>query len=112
MDTLLFYRNELLTEEKYKIVFVDNSGWNLSSITSYVEGNPSIEFLSLNPADFDVTKGKGYNELLLINKAIENSVFIKEAGGFVKVTGRYQYTILNILSIMQVDFLNEKVICI
>lgn len=89
-ESLMIYEKMLIGGGKtYKIVFVDNSSWDLSSIKSSVKENPSIEFLSLDSEDFDVTKGKGYNELLLINKAVEKSVFIREAGGFFKVTGRY-----------------------
>lgn len=88
-ESLMIYEKMLIGGggETYKIVFVDNSGWDLSSIKSSVKENPSIEFLSLDSEDFDVTKGKGYNELLLINKAVEKSVFIREAGGFFKVNG-------------------------
>lgn len=48
-----------------------------------------IEYIPLNPRHFDVLRGKGYNELLLINETIERSKTIREAGGFLKVTGRY-----------------------
>ena len=70
-ESLMIYEKMLIGGgETYKIVFVDNSGWDLSSIKSSVKENPSIEFLSLDSEDFDVTKGKGYNELLLINKPL------------------------------------------
>lgn len=45
--------------------------------------------MSLDPNKFNISKGKGYNEFLLINMAIEQSAFIRQAGGFFKVTGRY-----------------------
>lgn len=79
-----------------KLVFADNSGWDLSTFHDELTKsfnpdiiNSQIEFISLSPKHFDISKGKGYNELLLINLAIKNSTFIKQAGAFFKVTGRY-----------------------
>jgi hypothetical protein len=94
VSTIQFYINELLYNTKqriYKIVFVDNSGWNLDQIKKKLSNgdNSSLEFISLDPMLFDINKGKGYNELLLINLAIEQSLFIQESKAFLKVTGRY-----------------------
>lgn len=82
--------------EGIKLVFADNSGWDLltfyDDLTKHFDRkviDSNVEFISLAPELFDITKGKGYNELLLINHAIEKSTFIKEAGAFFKVTGRY-----------------------
>lgn len=90
IETLQYY-NSLIWEEKQTIIFVDNSGWNLERIEQHVipKKNVEIEYISLSPDIFDISKGKGYNELLLINKAIEQNDSIKKIGGFVKVTGRY-----------------------
>lgn len=38
-----------------------------------------IEFVSLNPDEFDISKGKGFNEMLMINKALEISEFLKKS---------------------------------
>lgn len=79
-----------------KIVFADNSGWDLMSFRDDLVTlfgpeavDSHIEFISLSPELFDITQGKGYNELLMINHAVDKSEFIKEAGVFFKVTGRY-----------------------
>lgn len=100
LDTLKYYISKFLKESTLfvpiKLVFVDNSGWNLESLytdlknhfsTKILESN--VEFISLSPDLFDISKGKGYNELLMINMAIDKSVFITEIGAFFKVTGRY-----------------------
>lgn len=49
----------------------------------------NVEFISVNPSLCDNSKGKGYNEMILISNAINQSAFIKESGCFLKVTGRY-----------------------
>ena len=92
VSALSFYiDNLLLSDNRYTIVFADNSGWDLNRIIAKVPDydKERIEFISLSPDEFDISKGKGYNELLLISKAIEKSVLIKNSGCFFKVTGRY-----------------------
>lgn len=91
IDTLCFYRDEILRKCKdRRIVFVENSGWDLTNIRACVEGfGDQVEFISLPPAGFDISRGKGYNEILMINATLKVSRFIKEAGAFLKVTGRY-----------------------
>ena len=92
LSALSFYIDNLvLVDQRYSIVFADNSGWDLNRIITKLPefDKGRIEFISLPPEDFDISKGKGYNELLLITKAIEKSIFIKNAGYFFKVTGRY-----------------------
>lgn len=94
-DTLLFYINNLIIKNDYligtKIIFAENSGWNLQKFKEKFINLKldNVEFISIKPEIFDISKGKGYNELLLINKTIEASKFIKAAGGFFKATGRY-----------------------
>lgn len=74
-----------------KIIFVDNSGWDLQRIASKII-NPNkveIEYVALSPDKFDISRGKGYNELLMIKELVSSNKSIKEAGAFFKVTGRY-----------------------
>lgn len=100
---------------KQKIVFVDNSGWNLESMKQKLRIEPSllhekveIEFLSLLPDLFDITKGKGYNELLLINLALEKSKLLSDSVGFMKVTGRYPIHNIPYFVEMANDFIVEE----
>lgn len=91
-EALSYYIQHLLSHDtSQRIVFAENSGWDLRSLKQKLPtyDKSRIEFISLNPEYFDISKGKGYNELLLINKAIELSDFIQETGAFFKVTGRY-----------------------
>ena len=92
LETIEFYIRDLLSQDKGRqIVFVENSGWNLDSFKAKIKSLPNeqVEFISLNPSDFDVSKGKGYNELILINQTIDKSGILQGAGAFMKVTGRY-----------------------
>ena len=91
LESLAYYILTILKDPTQKIVFVDNSGWNL---TAFAEKLPpynagQIEFISLERDPFDMAKGKGYNEFLAMNLAVGRSRFIQEAGAFMKVTGRY-----------------------
>jgi len=101
--TLHYYIREFFIRKqknKYidtvKLVFSDNSGWDLTQLKNDLTDSYSlevveknIEFISLAPELFDISKGKGYNELLMINLAVASSKFIKNSDAFFKVTGRY-----------------------
>ena len=92
VEALTFYIHHLLRADPQQvIVFVENSGWDLQRIQRLLPpfDHARLDFISLPPDAFDVSQGKGYNELLLINMAVECSAFIWEAGAFFKVTGRY-----------------------
>ena len=91
MGAISFYREDILLKDLNRhIVFADNSGWDLSCIKACVaDCAEQVEFISLPPEGFNISKGKGYNEVLMINAVLEKSAFIKEAGAFMKVTGRY-----------------------
>lgn len=100
VDTLNYYI-KLFGREKRDttLVFVENSGWSSDSILNqlYKNDKVTIEYLSLVPSDFVQEKGKSYNEMLLIDKAIEKSSSIKDNGCFFKVTGRFPIANLNVL---------------
>lgn len=95
---LTYYVEHILKKDKHRqIVFAENSGWNIESLKAklpiFVENK--IEFISLDPDEFDISKGKGFNEMLMINKALEISEFLKKSNCFFKVTGRYPIYNLN-----------------
>ncbi len=90
-EALSYYASTLLRNPAARIVFAENSGWDLSRLSQRLpkETATQVEFIALPPEEFDISKGKGYNEVLLISKAIDRSAVIKPAGAFLKVTGRY-----------------------
>lgn len=91
LTTLLYYKKILPKEEGYSIIFAENSDWDLTYIKTHFENIPNfnIVFYSIAAKEFDIDKGKGYNEILLMNKTIERAASIHECKGFVKATGRY-----------------------
>lgn len=101
-ETLIFYLKKLKKFPQFPIVFVDNSGFDLSKLQNdemneFIDYQ-KIEFISLPQEKFDISKGKGYNEAKLISLAINSSEFIKNSGRFMKVTGRYPlYNVLYFL---------------
>lgn len=90
IETLACYRRLLDRQPERRIVFAENSGWPLDKLKAVMAGyDGRVEFLSFAPGEFDNSRGKGYNEVRLMNRAITGSRFIGEAGCFFKVTGRY-----------------------
>lgn len=96
VGALAYYASSILPKHREQcIVFAENSGWDLKTLTAKLNeklngyDESRIEFISLAPEDFDISRGKGYNEMLLISEAAERSKFISGSGGFFKVTGRY-----------------------
>lgn len=96
VGALAYYAASILPKySEQRLVFAENSGWDLDALAlklkeklnGYDENR--IEFIALQPEDFDISRGKGYNEMLLISKAAEQSKFISKSRGFFKVTGRY-----------------------
>ena len=78
-STLTFYSK--VVGKRYNFVFVENSNVDLTSLKKEFEDKLNIEFLqftsnavlsdSIFSVDkFDNTKGKGYNEYLMIKKEI------------------------------------------
>ena len=97
INTLLYYAKTLGTS--VHIIFAENSGYSLENIKDKTGNQLNIEFLSFSPNEFNIPKGKGYNEMLMMDKTMERSSFIKESTHFLKITGRYP--ILNITDILK-----------
>ena len=57
--------------------------------TSTPTSQSRVEFLSIDPSICDQSRGKGYNEILMMNDVVARSELIRKAGAFMKVTGRY-----------------------
>ena len=92
VDTLNYYISLFTKNKTYQeIIFVENSGWDLNRFREKIHESNfiSVEYQSLDPSIFNQTKGKSYNELLLIQIAITKSEFIQDAKCFVKLTGRF-----------------------
>lgn len=98
-DALRFY-----TEKGLEVVFAENSGFLLEIRNSRKERKetkfcefldlPNVELVDVSGSEYDQSRGKGYNETILLHKAVNASKFVQEAGCFFKITGRLK--VLNI----------------
>lgn len=96
IEAIKFY----LANTKFKIVFCDNSGEDLSELKT-VEGKGRVEILSFKGNVFDKSLGKGYGEFGIVQYAITNSRFIREASLVIKLTGRL--VVDNICEVLKVN---------
>ena len=90
LEAVKFY----IEHTKFKIVFCDNSGEDISELSQF-GGSNRIELLSYYGNDYDKTLGKGYGEFNIIKYAFGNSRFIKGSSNTIKVTGRLTVGDLN-----------------
>ena len=75
-----------------KIIFVENSGFDLSYFNDHAEKiiDKKIEIISSNVNDsYDKKLGKGYGEYLCYKEIITKSQLLKETEYFIIVTGRH-----------------------
>lgn len=99
VEALKFYAGKGLS-----VVFAENSGWidGITELRNYgiTEGSLSnIEFLDVSGPEYNQSRGKGYNETILLHKAVMKSKKIQEAGCFFKITGRLK--VLNIETLLR-----------
>lgn len=81
------------------VVFVENSGVDLSNEFVNSPHKERLECLSFFGNNFDRTLGKGYGEMLILRHAFQNSTFIVSGSSICKITGRYK--VLNIRRILK-----------
>jgi hypothetical protein len=79
--------NDWLNRTSLPIVFVENSGVDISSDIDNEHVN-RIEFLTFSGNDYRSDLGKGYGEMNCLQYAAENSLVLKKCGFVFKVTGR------------------------
>lgn len=101
IDTLKFYVAQKCIP---KILFVDNSNWDLSRMKAAINNDPKVEWISFDGNSFPREWGKGYGEFLLLDRAIEH-ISANGEKYMVKVTGRFP--ILNIETMIK-EFQSRK----
>jgi hypothetical protein len=91
ISALRYYQKEI--GKAYPIIFVENSNADLSPIREEFKETLDLTIYQFRPDDaiayegFDASKGKGYNEYLMISKAVvANGDSITH---YLKITGRY-----------------------
>jgi hypothetical protein len=91
--------NFYLQHTSSHILFVENSG---NDISAYFRDNPNrerLEFLTFQGNNFNKALGKGYGEMVILEHALKHSLFIKRCASICKITGRYK--ILNIKPLLE-----------
>lgn len=93
LETLRFYLEKSSIRE---IVFAENSGYDLTDFQRAASEYPEkkVEFLSCRLNEYPRHLGKSYGELKILDYVSDHSRFVREAGGYAKVTGRFP--VLNI----------------
>jgi len=97
-------------ERLNKILFIENSGYDLSSIRALIETyniyNKEVEILQCDKNYIPEGFHYGYAELSMIDYALENSCLLKNSHYFIKVTGRLVFNDLSrLLDHLSYDYL-------
>ena len=95
IDAIRFY----LKNTELPILFVENSGNDVSHEFKNEINNGRLEILTFNGNNYNKSLGKGFGEMLIIERALQKSQLIKKACFIFKITGRY--IILNIKELIQ-----------
>ncbi|MBR0037930.1 MAG: hypothetical protein IJP70_09875 [Bacteroidales bacterium] len=98
VEALRFYMGLSSFGKTFTLVFAENSG-SLEAVKKAFDERSGIEWLDVSGSEYDQTRGKGYNETIIIQKAIERSDYIRQSGCFFKVTGRLK--VLNIEKLLK-----------
>jgi hypothetical protein len=76
-----------------KLVFVENSGYDISELRAIAEQSSldkdAIEFLSYDGQDFPRELGKGYGETMNFEHVLNNSKILSDDDMFIRSNGRY-----------------------
>ena len=93
IKTLCFYKSLHCVK---RILFCENSSWDLSRIkaTSEAQKGCTVEWLSIDANAYPRRWGKGYGEMLMMDKVCEYISAARPRDLMIKVTGRFP--ILNI----------------
>lgn len=85
------YRRALewyLENTDFRIVFVENTDTDFSSdFSGYIESG-RLEYITFDGNNYDRKLGKGYGEAKLIERAFQDSAFIRDSEYIIKITGR------------------------
>lgn len=108
IDTIRFY----LRKTNLKILFVENSGNDISEVFGKEIDNNRLEILTFYGNEYDRSLGKGYGEMLIMEYANQHSRFIKNTDFVFKITGRYKILNINmfIKKYHEKQFVNDIII--
>lgn len=104
IEALFYY----LKNTKSKILFVENSGNDLSDIFNYYIKSGRLEILTYSASLDTKLRGKGYGEQDIIHYATTKSFLYKEAEYIIKITGRLKILNINNLIDTVIKLSNNK----
>lgn len=81
--------NFYLENTTYNIIFVENSGYDISTYYHNPIEKGRLEVVTYNGNNFNKTLGKGYGEGLILKHAFEYGTFLKKDATIIKVSGRH-----------------------
>ena len=88
-------------------VYIDSSNYNLKLKNPEFKKFSNFESLSFSAQDIVIKKGKGAGELLSIDYALDNSVFLQRTDYVMKLNGKYK--LINLKKIIsKIDFENKN----
>jgi hypothetical protein len=88
------------------ILFLENSGSDLSELQALAKGQPiPVEFLSIKTEPLPANFHYGYSEMELISKGLDRSSFTQQTTHIIKATGRLTFPdISRLLDSLPADF--------
>lgn len=102
LESIKYYLNET----NLSILFVENSGYDISDSFVPEVNSGRLEILTFNGNNYNRLLGKGYGEMLILEYASTFSNLFKTADFIFKITGRYR--VLNIQSYINYYFINKN----
>jgi hypothetical protein len=86
IEAMKFY----LQHTDMNILFVENSGHDVSSEFATEIENGRVEVLTFSGNDYPRALGKGYGEMILLEHAVKHAGLVQQADFIFKVSGRYK----------------------
>lgn len=100
-STLEYYAKVI--GKDYPIIFLENSDYDLSGMKDALGDRLNIEWIQVPMSDvgipYNSSKGKAYNEYLMIKEGVLRSTKLAQCTHFLKITGRY--AMLNIRTMIK-----------
>lgn len=91
IEAMKFY----LQHTDMNILFVENSGHDVSSEFATEIENGRVEVLTFSGNDYPRALGKGYGEMILLEYALSNSNLLHQTEFIFKISGRYKVRNIN-----------------
>lgn len=93
LEALNFY----LSNTKFNILFVENSGIDISGRYREVIKKGRLEVITFDGNHYDRKLGKGFGEGLILKQAFEKSDLLKTSKVVIKVSGRHIVKNINLI---------------